>query len=764
MPTLTPADLDLFDSVFGAPAMHFGGSAGLDEHWITTHSGVHLLIDDDGNVVHPGSRAPEPPSGGSERLHRADVEHHLKEGGLGPAASAHLVNAHENGDLHFTSPSEVLAAAHHVKAHARGAGLSYTEAAEEYANAKGSIDLHARASAQTPGATGFVRHGISSGGSGAGMSTSGQSQVAAAKAAATQNAGLPPQLPTLRGSFKQVSWAISLRSRLLGGTGLLETEAHDGLRRFPHPPFFNQYLDKFEEEMEADAKSRGANDPALAAKTERLRVERQAAQSLGKEIHDWISQKDDASWWIDNRADYGKKIGEEFGMKYRAAVLAATQSALLAAGRPAISPQGTPVAPIAPAGPAPAPKPKPTRAPKATPAPLVPSQLQAGLRGKGWTARSAPPAPPLTGPAGAHDPSIQKIGHLGLLNSANIFGFDDRSAIHLANEWAAGRVPIDDQTLTHNLKVMHTALANVKAKSGIVPDHLGIMERFVEALDPANGNDPMKVGEFAVRSALGPNLQALAFTPTTVAQQSRGPVPQAPAPSWATGVVLPGNGPGQSTVYAPHTQPAPAPVPPPAPKPPRTIRAKAGVAVPSAAPSVGAAGGKGGITLPPGIPTVAATHNGKPVLLVTMGLQGAGKSTILEHATNGRAGFQTVDADEIKKTLPGYDPKNPSLVHQQSVDESYRQAARHMKKGQPFIWDLTGVNPRLPGALDDAKKAGFHVHVLHVDTSLATALARNAARQRNVPAYAIHNVHSMIPGAKRALAQVAHQMTTVNND
>ena len=46
-------------------------------------------------------------------------------------------------------------------------------------------------------------------------------------------------------------------------------------------------------------------------------------------------------------------------------------------------------------------------------------------------------------------------------------------------------------------------------------------------------------------------------------------------------------------------------------------------------------------------------------------LPGAGKSTYIESHYDDS--YDIVSADEIKKTLPGYDPENPEAVHEESV-------------------------------------------------------------------------------------------------
>jgi predicted kinase len=126
--------------------------------------------------------------------------------------------------------------------------------------------------------------------------------------------------------------------------------------------------------------------------------------------------------------------------------------------------------------------------------------------------------------------------------------------------------------------------------------------------------------------------------------------------------------------------------------------------------------------------------------------------------------WDVVDADEIKKSIPGYDPKNPGRVHSESVRRAFQQVRNNQQSGKPFIWDVTGVNQQLPGTIRDLKRAGFEVDIMHVDVSQATATARNASRTRQVPSHVISNTSSMLPGALQDLKRAADNVLAIDNE
>lgn len=132
-------------------------------------------------------------------------------------------------------------------------------------------------------------------------------------------------------------------------------------------------------------------------------------------------------------------------------------------------------------------------------------------------------------------------------------------------------------------------------------------------------------------------------------------------------------------------------------------------------------------------------------VVFTMGLPGAGKSRLV------RAEFPelpVIDCDAIKESLPGYDPAAPSAFHAESQrlrDIAYREA---LARGLSFISDSTGTNAeRIAADVRAAKAAGFDAHLFYVVTPLAVALARNAARARNVPEHIVRGKAQTIGAA-----------------
>lgn len=163
------------------------------------------------------------------------------------------------------------------------------------------------------------------------------------------------------------------------------------------------------------------------------------------------------------------------------------------------------------------------------------------------------------------------------------------------------------------------------------------------------------------------------------------------------------------------------------------------------------------------LPT-ARTASGKPRVVIMAGLPASGKSSVRNRFTSGNSDFKLVDADEIKKSIPGYDPKNPGAVHAESSRRAYRQVDTYAQSGQPFVWDVTGINAKIPGVIKKLQNAGFEVDVMHVDVKESTSRARNAARSRVVPDFVISDTAIMLPSALRMLGGIADNAIAIDNE
>lgn len=125
--------------------------------------------------------------------------------------------------------------------------------------------------------------------------------------------------------------------------------------------------------------------------------------------------------------------------------------------------------------------------------------------------------------------------------------------------------------------------------------------------------------------------------------------------------------------------------------------------------------------------------NTNPTAVLTMGLPGAGKSTVMNDRYD-LENWTLIDPDEIKKEHADYDPNRPELIHEWSKREANARQARAVANGEDIIIDGTGTNAeKMVKWTRELQAAGYTVELLYVQVSLATALARNAARERTVP-------------------------------
>lgn len=160
---------------------------------------------------------------------------------------------------------------------------------------------------------------------------------------------------------------------------------------------------------------------------------------------------------------------------------------------------------------------------------------------------------------------------------------------------------------------------------------------------------------------------------------------------------------------------------------------------------------------------MAKNNSGKTVVF-TMGLPGAGKSTVI----NARfPGGLMVDPDSMKESHPDYDPKNPAALHAWSQEETEKLWQRTLadRTEALVIVDGTGTNSdKMVRRIREAQAAGYDCHLVYVRVRLATAIERNANRERVVPEHIICEKHRDIAVAFEIVAGAADTNQIVDND
>lgn len=153
----------------------------------------------------------------------------------------------------------------------------------------------------------------------------------------------------------------------------------------------------------------------------------------------------------------------------------------------------------------------------------------------------------------------------------------------------------------------------------------------------------------------------------------------------------------------------------------------------------------------------------KKVVVFTAGLPGSGKSTVIKKSEYSN--FRILDCDDIKKSHPDYNPKNPSLLHAWSKSELKKLVNNALTKDDNVVLDTTGTNVnRMLTEINMFKKAGFETVLVFVSVSLQTAIYRNAKRERTVPKDIIQSKHEVIHSCMSTLREHVDVYKVIHND
>lgn len=143
-----------------------------------------------------------------------------------------------------------------------------------------------------------------------------------------------------------------------------------------------------------------------------------------------------------------------------------------------------------------------------------------------------------------------------------------------------------------------------------------------------------------------------------------------------------------------------------------------------------------------------------------IGPPASGKSTTRQ---DSYPSHRVIDPDEIKTSLPGYDPKNPSRVHLLSKKIARQEFEESVKEGTSFVYDTTGGNTeRMIREMAEARAAGFTITLLRVHAPLKTCLRRNRERERTVPDEVVREIWYEVQEAWEILYPLADQTITVD--
>lgn len=131
-----------------------------------------------------------------------------------------------------------------------------------------------------------------------------------------------------------------------------------------------------------------------------------------------------------------------------------------------------------------------------------------------------------------------------------------------------------------------------------------------------------------------------------------------------------------------------------------------------------------------------------------IGLPGSGKTTLIEnnkwhkcHSHNGCLVDQSVvSADQIKEMHPNYDPNNPEILHQWSVEQAEARFKQLVVENlstdhyDTIVFDSGGINNNYSRRIMQfTKEKGYSIELHILDTPAHICLERINKRERKVP-------------------------------
>ena len=147
-------------------------------------------------------------------------------------------------------------------------------------------------------------------------------------------------------------------------------------------------------------------------------------------------------------------------------------------------------------------------------------------------------------------------------------------------------------------------------------------------------------------------------------------------------------------------------------------------------------------------------------MTLMMGGPASGKSTVREARFPD---LPVVDCDTFKEGHPDYDPKNPAALHVWSSLEATKAFYAALAGDDDFVFDGTGANAeKYVSYATDARGAGWHTRIMYVACELATALERNAGRERVVDEDVVREKYSTIAASYEIVSRYVDEVVVVN--
>jgi predicted kinase len=108
---------------------------------------------------------------------------------------------------------------------------------------------------------------------------------------------------------------------------------------------------------------------------------------------------------------------------------------------------------------------------------------------------------------------------------------------------------------------------------------------------------------------------------------------------------------------------------------------------------------------------------------------------------------------------------NPCLVHEESKRLEKLELTKAICGEENFVYDTTATNAeRIVGLIKEAQSFGWTVEIVYVKVKLATALKRNASRERVVPEHIVREKNAVIAQSIEIISSYADKIKVVNND